>query len=135
LNGVLTEPSTSDARTPDWQTTESLITVWNGKGFATPLPNEEVERWKKWRADVRIVGGSPGPDGRLIFFDVATRNHRADAGPQIFGSPSNKEKLGQNRSRSVEASIPMDMMSFRFSHLMGATCFSCVILPSSTAFL
>jgi L-ascorbate metabolism protein UlaG (beta-lactamase superfamily) len=34
----------------------------------------DVERWKHWRSDVRIAGGAPGPDGRLVFLDVATTN-------------------------------------------------------------
>ena len=43
---------------------------------ARPEPYAEVERWKSWRADVRVAGGAPGPGGRLVFLDVATTNPR-----------------------------------------------------------
>ena len=69
---------------PDWSTNETLITRWNGKEFTAPIPYAEVEGWKTWQppgeATVRIVGGSPGPDGNSIFFDVATRNPRTGRG-------------------------------------------------------
>lgn len=66
--------------TPDWNTTVSLRTRWNGRTYSTPEPFEAAERWKGWRADVAIVGGSPGPDGQTVFLDVATRNPRTGQG-------------------------------------------------------
>lgn len=51
-----------------------MASGWNGREFDTPQPYEPAERWKGWRTDVEVVGGSPGPDGRSVFLDVATRN-------------------------------------------------------------
>ena len=60
--------------TPDWSRNVTMRAAWNGHAFAPPEPYAEVERWKTWRPDVRIAGGTPGPDGRLVFLDVATTN-------------------------------------------------------------
>jgi L-ascorbate metabolism protein UlaG (beta-lactamase superfamily) len=60
--------------TPDWNTTVTMRAAADGRGFASPAPYEDAERWKHWRADVRVVGGAPGPGGRVVFLDVATRN-------------------------------------------------------------
>jgi hypothetical protein len=60
--------------TPDWTATQTLTSRWNGRTFATPVVYDLVERWKTWRPDVRVAGGSPGPDSRTVFLDVATRN-------------------------------------------------------------
>ncbi len=66
--------------TPDWQSNTTLRARWQGRTFLAPEPFAEVERWKNWRADVRIVGGSPGPDGKTVFLDVATRNPQTGRG-------------------------------------------------------
>lgn len=66
--------------TPDWQTTETLFSHWNGNAFGAPAKFAPVERWKDWRPDVRIVGGSPSPDGNAIFLDVATQNPKTRRG-------------------------------------------------------
>jgi len=66
--------------TPDWRANETLVTRWNGKEYETPKSVAAVERWKSWRADVRIAGGSYGPDGNVIFFDVAMRNPQTGLG-------------------------------------------------------
>jgi hypothetical protein len=60
--------------TPDWKQTESLRAQWTGSGYAPPEANADVERWKGWRADVTIAGGSPGPNASLVFLDVAARH-------------------------------------------------------------
>lgn len=60
--------------TPDWSRTETMTSEWNGHEYDTPRPYEPAERWKGWRADVTIVGGSPGPGVDTVFLDVATRN-------------------------------------------------------------
>jgi len=60
--------------TPDWKKTESLRAAWTGSGYAAPEPNADVERWKGWRADVTVAGGSPGPNASLVFLDVAARH-------------------------------------------------------------
>jgi L-ascorbate metabolism protein UlaG (beta-lactamase superfamily) len=62
--------------TPDWKRTDTMRARWTGSEYSAPAPYADVERWKSWRPDVDIVGGSPGPDGRLVFLDVATRNRR-----------------------------------------------------------
>lgn len=66
--------------TPDWQQTETLVARRDGQGYATPIRYEDVERWKTWRKDVRVAGGSPGPDGKVIFLDVVTRNPQTGRG-------------------------------------------------------
>jgi L-ascorbate metabolism protein UlaG (beta-lactamase superfamily) len=65
--------------TPDWKTTVTMRAAADGSGFSAPTPYEDAERWKGWRADVRVVGGAPGPGGRLVLLDVATRNPRTGA--------------------------------------------------------
>ncbi len=66
--------------TPDWKQTETLVARRNAAGYATPTRYEDAERWKTWRQDVRIAGGSPGPDGNVILLDVATRNPQTGRG-------------------------------------------------------
>lgn len=61
---------------PDWKRNETMRARWTGAEYSAPEPYADVERWKNWRPDVNIVGGSPGPEGRLVFLDVATRNPR-----------------------------------------------------------
>lgn len=60
--------------TADWRKNETLRARWTGTEYSAPEPYVDVERWKGWRADVNVVGGSPGPGGRLVFLDVATTN-------------------------------------------------------------
>ena len=60
--------------TPDWKVNDTLRSAWTGTEYGAPEPYADVERWKGWRPDVRIVGGAPGPDGMLVFLDVATTN-------------------------------------------------------------
>jgi hypothetical protein len=66
--------------TPDWQSTVTLMSRWKAGEFTAPVLFEAVERWKHWRSDVRIAGGSPGPRGTVIFLDVATRNPQTGRG-------------------------------------------------------
>jgi Tol biopolymer transport system component len=60
--------------TPDWKKTESLRAPRIGTAYGAPTPYTDVERWKGWRTDVTVAGGSPGPNASLVFLDVATRN-------------------------------------------------------------
>lgn len=62
--------------TPDWKENVTMRARWTGSEYAAPEPYIDVERWKGWRRDVRIAGGVPGPDGRLVFLDVATTHPR-----------------------------------------------------------
>lgn len=66
--------------TPDWRVNETLMTRWNGKEFAPPVPYADAQRWKTWRRDVRVAGVSPGPDGKVLFLDVGTRNPKTGRG-------------------------------------------------------
>lgn len=66
--------------TPDWGQSETLVARRQGKGYAAPIRYEDAERWKTWRTDMRIAGGSPGPDGKVVFLDVATRNPQTGRG-------------------------------------------------------
>lgn len=66
--------------TPDWKRNETMRARWTGTEYSSPEPYADVERWKGWRPDVTVAGGSPGPDGRLIFLDVATTNPRTGRG-------------------------------------------------------
>lgn len=72
--------------TPDWKLSETLTSRWNGKEYEPPVLFEAAERWKKWRPDVRVVGGSPSPDGRVIFLDVATRDANGRGASDIWVS-------------------------------------------------
>lgn len=65
---------------PDWKQNQTLVSSWNGKEYTTPILFEPVERWKKWREDIQVVGGSLTPDGKLLFLDVATRNPNTGKG-------------------------------------------------------
>ena len=66
--------------TPDWTSTETLRASWAGTEISTPEPYADVERWKRWRPDVVVAGGSPGPGGRFVFLDVVTKNPRTGRG-------------------------------------------------------
>ena len=94
--------------TPDWSATETLLTRWDGRAFTAPAPYAQVERWKAWRpqgrADFRIAGGSPGPDGNTIFFDVATRNPRTGRGASDIWV-SVKKRGDWTEPRPLDASI------------------------------
>jgi hypothetical protein len=49
--------------TPDWSRNVTMRAPPDGDGFGPPGPFVDVERWKDWRADVRVAGGTPGPTG------------------------------------------------------------------------
>jgi len=66
--------------TPDWTSNQTMVTRWNGTEYALPEPVAAIERWKEWRTDVRVAGGSFGPDGTVMFLDVATRDPRTGRG-------------------------------------------------------
>jgi L-ascorbate metabolism protein UlaG (beta-lactamase superfamily) len=66
--------------TPDWTRTVTLRTRWTGAEYGSPEPYADAEQWRGWRTDVDVAGGSPGPDGTVVFLDVATRNPRTGRG-------------------------------------------------------
>lgn len=66
--------------TPDWKLNETMRVRWTGTEYSSPEPYVDAERWKGWRADVNVVGGSPGPDGRSVFLDVATKHPKTGRG-------------------------------------------------------
>lgn len=55
-----------ESTTPDWETTHSLVTRWDGERYPAPAPFEAVERWRGWCADLHVWGGVLGPDGRFV---------------------------------------------------------------------
>ena len=66
--------------TPDWSLNQTFFSSWNGKEYTTPILFEPVDRWKKWRADVRVTGGSLSPDGKALLLDVGVRNPQTGRG-------------------------------------------------------
>jgi hypothetical protein len=98
-----------DSVSPDWSTRRSLVTYWDGEGYAEPEVFEAVEQWRHWRPDLYVWGGVPAPDGRFIIFDVSEKDpdtgraltsnqwislHNADSGwtePERLGSGLNNE--------------------------------------------
>jgi hypothetical protein len=55
---------------PDWKDHRTMIARRLENGFAPPEPFQPVERWRNWRSDFRLAGGSPSPDGNIVFLDV-----------------------------------------------------------------
>ncbi len=49
----------------------AMVTRWNGKEFTSAEPFTEVERWRKWRSDLFIWGGTPGPNGAFVILSVS----------------------------------------------------------------
>jgi hypothetical protein len=60
--------------TPDWSKSVTMVAQWAGKRYGSPTAFEPVERWVNKRDEIRINGGSPGPDGKTLFFDVTVRD-------------------------------------------------------------
>ena len=73
-------PSISGARHLTGRSTTPCDRRGPAPRYGAPEPYADVERWKGWRPDVRIVGGAPGPGGALVFLDVATTNPRTGRG-------------------------------------------------------
>ncbi|MCI0390059.1 MAG: hypothetical protein MOB07_15015 [Acidobacteria bacterium] len=48
-----------------------LVTRWNGKEFGPAEPVAEIERWRKWRNDLFVWGGTFGPNGACIILSVS----------------------------------------------------------------
>ena len=63
-----------ETTTPDWRTTRSLITRWDGEVYRTPVVFETVEQWRDWRSDLYVWGGVPGPDESFIVLDISERD-------------------------------------------------------------
>ncbi len=79
---------------------------------------------KAWRPDVNVVGGSPGPGGRLVFLDVATRNPRTGrAASDIWVSI--KRGDGWTEPAPLGAGVNSTATTyFRSSRRMATTCSS-----------
>lgn len=78
--------------TPDWATKTTFFTTWNGSSYETPEVFEEVEQWKNWSDDIKIVGGSPGPTKNLIFLSIETYDYNTDErGSDIWVSVKRNE--------------------------------------------
>jgi hypothetical protein len=72
------------ATTPDWETTTTLVTVWNGAAYGEPSPYEPVERWKEWRPDRYVWGGVPGPRGSMILEVSSVMPDRRRGPPDLW---------------------------------------------------
>lgn len=71
-----------ESTTPDWRTTRSLVTHWDGQAYRPPEPIEAIEHWRTWRPDLHVWGGVPGPDGTFFVLDVSARDPETGrAGP------------------------------------------------------
>jgi L-ascorbate metabolism protein UlaG (beta-lactamase superfamily) len=86
--------------TPDWKSTVTMRAAWTGSEFSAPEPYADAERWKGWRSDVNVVGGSPGPGGSLVFLDVATRNPRT-------GRPASDIWVSMKRGGQWTTPVPL----------------------------
>jgi hypothetical protein len=93
--------------TPDWKVTQSMVTNWNGREYGAPRLYEPAERWKGWRADVTVVGGSPGPDGTSVLLDVAARN-RVSGGAASDIWVSQRQADGWTEPRPLGAGVNSD---------------------------
>jgi hypothetical protein len=61
--------------TPDWRQTQTFVSQpAPGGGYGTPVAYAPVDEARRLRPDLSIAGGSPGPDGTIVFLDVATRD-------------------------------------------------------------
>jgi hypothetical protein len=56
---------------PDWRTTEPLVSRVRNGSFGTPSVDPVIESCRAVRPDTRIVGGGPMPGGALYVLDVA----------------------------------------------------------------
>ena len=50
---------------------EPLVTRWNGREYGTPLIDARVTRWREWRKDLFIWGGTPSPTGDAMLLTVS----------------------------------------------------------------
>lgn len=60
--------------TPDWKSSVTLVSRWDGKEYAAPESYHPVEQWKNWREDLSVRGGSPSRDGKMVFLDIARKD-------------------------------------------------------------
>lgn len=63
--------------TPDWSTTSSLVTRWDGTRYGPPEPDPLAAGWAHWRDDAEVSQVTLSPDGALAILDV-----------RVGGSPS-----------------------------------------------
>ncbi|HYC31335.1 MAG TPA: hypothetical protein VEB59_03550 [Gemmatimonadales bacterium] len=56
---------------PDWRTTVTLVSRWDGREFGTAGTFEPVERWSGLASHLRVWGGIPSPDGNTVVLEVS----------------------------------------------------------------
>jgi hypothetical protein len=60
--------------TPDWRGNKAMVSRWNGREFERAEEWTPVAEVQRLAPELRIVGGSPGPQDGVVLLDVATRN-------------------------------------------------------------
>ena len=60
--------------TPDWRTSRTYLTRWNGREYSAAEPYQLADRWTNWRSDVAIWGAVPSPDGSFALIEVSELN-------------------------------------------------------------
>lgn len=56
---------------PDWRTTVTLQSRWNGHEFEKAEPFTPVERWTNLGPRLQVWGGIPSPDGNTVILEVS----------------------------------------------------------------
>ncbi len=59
---------------PDWRTTQTLVTHWDGHAYQAPTIFTPVQQWVDWRGDIRVWGGIPGADGSFVILEISRLN-------------------------------------------------------------
>ena len=60
---------------PDWSSTESMLSAAAGNSWVAAVPDTLVNRWTKWRDETLLVwGGELSPDGQAVVLEVADRD-------------------------------------------------------------
>lgn len=61
---------------PDWRTTQTLVSRWDGHAYQTPTTFDPVEQWANWRPGFRVWGGIPGHDGAYAVLEISKLDQR-----------------------------------------------------------
>lgn len=56
---------------PDWSTSTEYVAPVSPEGFGLPEAFDPVERWRGWRPDLHVWGGTPGHDGSYVLLDIS----------------------------------------------------------------
>lgn len=61
---------------PDWRTSQTLVTHWNGHAYAAPKAFSPVEQWANLGGGLRVWGGIPGHDDSYVVLEVSELDPR-----------------------------------------------------------